>query len=400
MQIISWLRKMVGLSLDGRTQPMAEGTCCILQTEDSSPIGALLCHNKEAKDRFLAKFASAQALGHCGHDGALSVSIVDQLGPAASSVWASVRAGNLVQIVGDPLQGGANEFVQAAQGFTGTVRDVASKKFVEQAQFTYASCTPIVAPVVAFQVIHVLAGVQQMRSIDERLACLQRTMEEMIFRHQATSCGKLYAAIECMNDLESEYLAIGHFSDDMTMRLIIAERDLRTVAAEQQAVIHRFSERSEKLVSETQGRNSLVEVDQLLRESGDTYLRDAAIAVETARAQLKVSRAWIAHDVEHVPGYVQKRVMETNQALDVCSQIMQQLDAVDRLRDYAAKCTESMNQLTKFMYRRVVARALTHERQVCEQGAVVETPVVPSYLVWQDANGHTNAVSQGILTAE
>ncbi len=96
MHLISWLRKMVGLSLDGRTQPMAEGTCCILQTEDSSPIGALLCHNKEAKDRFLAKFASAQALGHCGHDGALSISIVDQLGAAASYLWASVRAGHLL----------------------------------------------------------------------------------------------------------------------------------------------------------------------------------------------------------------------------------------------------------------------------------------------------------------
>lgn len=398
MQIVAWLRKLTGIPTSS-AQPMPEGTYCIVQTENSDAVGAVLCHSREAREQFLVGLASAQASGRCGHDGALSISIVDQLGPAASSVWASVQAGSLVQIVGDPLQGGTREFIQVGREFIGTIRNVGAKDIVAQAHFKYASCAPIIAPAVAFQVIHVLAGVQQMRSIDRRLAHLQRIMEEMIFRQQAAVSGRLLAAIECLNDLEDEYIAIGHFSNDMTTRLIFAERDVRTVVAEQQAVIQRFSMNSQVLLSATKGSKSLVEADQFLHENGDSYLRDAAISVSAARAEFMVSRAWIAHDLEHVPEYVDKRTVRANQALDACSQAVHNLDAVDRLREHAAECVEKMGSIRKLMYRKVVARTLDYHGHRAEPD-VVEDALTPSCLVWKNPNGSISAVSMGISDVE
>lgn len=393
MRIILWFKRLFGAPYGDLVPAMRAGTYLELHRDDGTTGGSIVCHTREIRDRFLASVANNGDSGII-QSGSLPRFIIDQIGPAGASILTGLRAGNLYQLT-DPYAkcvGTAHRLMDSKlDGISlGTFVDPSSGQIVGPAGLVKAGVASVIAPDVIFRVIHVVAGLQLMRSIDDHLAQLQRSVESLIQRHQASSYGRLSAAIGFLGDLEAQYLAIGRFTPDMATRLIVAERDLQMVLGEQKMLIGPFLERSRQLLGE-KSIKVLIEGDRMLEDTRE-YLRDSAVLIEATRAQVRLDRMWIAHDVEHVPDYVPARIEQFNQCLENCTQIADQLGRIDQLEEHVAACAKDMRWYQKMVIPRIVNRSV--KRASSPEDTTSHDRVEASYYIWADDSGRINGLAE------
>ncbi|NDK31780.1 hypothetical protein [Nesterenkonia haasae] len=102
---------------------------------------------------------------------------------------------------------------------------------VSQAPFIpVASSLPIVAPVLAIQALNIAVMMQQFKQIDRKLDSIKTTLDEAIARIEVTHVGELFAASRVVDDVYRQYGLEGSFSNDMLLRLALAERDIGGLA--------------------------------------------------------------------------------------------------------------------------------------------------------------------------
>lgn len=103
---------------------------------------------------------------------------------------------------------------------------------VAQAPFlAVASSVPVVAPVLAIQALNTAVMMQQFKQVDRKLDTIKSTLDKAIARIEATHAGELLAASRIVDEVHSQYSLEGAFSQDMLVRLALAERDARALAA-------------------------------------------------------------------------------------------------------------------------------------------------------------------------
>jgi len=103
---------------------------------------------------------------------------------------------------------------------------------VAQAPFlAVASSLPVVAPILAIQALNTAVMMQQFKQVDRKLDTIKSTLDKAIARIEATHAGELLAASRIVDDVYSQYTLEGSFSHDMLVRLALAERDVRALAA-------------------------------------------------------------------------------------------------------------------------------------------------------------------------
>lgn len=93
-----------------------------------------------------------------------------------------------------------------------------------------ASSLPIVAPILAMQTLNAAVMMQQFQEVDRKLDAIKNTLDKAIARTEATHAGELLAASAVVDDIYRQYELEGQFSQDMLMRLSLAERDVRSLA--------------------------------------------------------------------------------------------------------------------------------------------------------------------------
>jgi hypothetical protein len=107
-----------------------------------------------------------------------------------------------------------------------------STGIVAQAPFiAVASSLPVVAPILAIQVLNTAVMMQQFKQVDRKLDAIKGTLDRAIARIEATHVGELLAASRIVDEIYSQYSLEGEFSNDMLLRLAIAERDTKALAA-------------------------------------------------------------------------------------------------------------------------------------------------------------------------
>lgn len=90
---------------------------------------------------------------------------------------------------------------------------------------------PIVAPMMAVQALNTAVIMQQFKHVDQKLDSIKTTLDEAISRIEATHVGELFAASRIVDDVYRQYSLEGSFSQDMLIRLALAERDMGALAA-------------------------------------------------------------------------------------------------------------------------------------------------------------------------
>jgi hypothetical protein len=94
-----------------------------------------------------------------------------------------------------------------------------------------AGSLPVVAPILAIQALNTAVMMQQFKQVDRKLDAIKGTLDRTIARIEATHVGELLAASRIVDDVYNQYSVEGSFSSDMLMRLALAERDTKSLAA-------------------------------------------------------------------------------------------------------------------------------------------------------------------------
>jgi hypothetical protein len=148
---------------------------------------------------------------------------------------------------------------------------------VGQAAFLpVASSLPIVAPILAIQALNTAVMMQQFKQVDRKLDTIKSTLDKAIARIEATHAGELLAASRIVDDVYSQYSVEGSFSNDMLVRLALAERDARTLAA-----------RFRQLV-ESRGVTNVDDLDEVQQANYDAHTAMLASFVELRVSYLRV----------------------------------------------------------------------------------------------------------------
>ncbi|MCL1830137.1 MAG: hypothetical protein FWG21_01765 [Oscillospiraceae bacterium] len=101
-----------------------------------------------------------------------------------------------------------------------------SGKIVSQAPFIQvASSMSTVAPIMAMQAISTIMMLQQFSIMDKKLDEIKGTIDTILARHEATEIAELFSAGSIIDELYLQYDETGNFSNDMLIRLALAERD-------------------------------------------------------------------------------------------------------------------------------------------------------------------------------
>lgn len=93
-----------------------------------------------------------------------------------------------------------------------------------------AATLPVLAPLMAVHVLTVAMTMQQFQQVNKKLDSIKKTLDEVIARTEATHVGELITASKSIDEIAEQFAETGSFSLDMTVRLAIAERDVRRLA--------------------------------------------------------------------------------------------------------------------------------------------------------------------------
>ncbi|OAV62888.1 hypothetical protein [Enteractinococcus helveticum] len=113
-------------------------------------------------------------------------------------------------------------FLAAVRGPNGIIR---------QAPFIpVASSLPTVAPIIALQTLQTAMMMQQFQEVDRKLDRIKDSLDTVIARAEAKYAGELLSASGVVDEVYRQYELEGQFSQDMLIRLSLAERDVRSLA--------------------------------------------------------------------------------------------------------------------------------------------------------------------------
>ncbi|MCI2956765.1 hypothetical protein MN032_03580 [Agromyces atrinae] len=185
---------------------------------------------------------------------------------------------------------------------------------VAQAPFiAVASSLPVVAPILAIQALNTAVMMHQFKKVDRKLDIIKSTLDRAIARIEATHAGELLTASRIVDDVYSQYSLEGTFSHDMLVRLALAERDVRSLAA-----------RFRQLV-EARGATN---VDDLTDVQQANY--DAHSAMLASFVELRVSYLRVCVDMQENPRSVNSSMEHLKFVIDDGIAFWQQLQ--DRSR--------------------------------------------------------------------
>jgi len=393
MRIIDWLREMAS----GASERLPAGSFIHLLTEKGDDGGVILVHSDETRDVLIRGLTFQSTADVAPHGGTISPYFADQLGVASSLINAAIQSGQLLQIVGSPqlvagLQTGSLTIMRSAGQMTGTVVSNATQKIAGQLRFEPANMAGIVGPLAAWQILNAVAGVYHLQRIDTKLEALQRGIDRLTFRHQAKTYGQLMSAVITLEELSNQRAITGVFSPDMTIKLALAERDIKSALAEQRLLIQRFGDISNQILHETNGKQGSVQANQILKEQSHEFLMDAKLLTAASRASILASEAWIQHDLEHNPRHVSMRLRDLEREMDSINNTVSPLRMLEELQQHAVDCLAEMNWFTKNIFNRqlkedIESRTLQHDTEDPQPNTGI-----PSVVVWKDHNNVTKSV--------
>ncbi|MBO1031388.1 hypothetical protein IPV09_08565 [Tessaracoccus sp. SD287] len=179
--------------------------------------------------------------------GAMSIAVAGtSLGATALS---ASLASTLYVATADP-----STLMKIGQGLGSAV--MGTRGIVGQAPFLpVASSLPVVAPILAIQVLNTAMMMQQFEQVDRKLDTIKNTLDRAIARIEATHTGELLASSYTVDDVYSQYSLEGSFSQDMLVRLALAERDVRALAARFRQLVEARTTTNGAELSEVQQAN-------------------------------------------------------------------------------------------------------------------------------------------------
>ncbi|MGR3274616.1 hypothetical protein ACSYAD_05830 [Acaryochloris marina NIES-2412] len=377
--------------------PSAETISCIeLQNNEGQMVGALLEYSPEQSQALIKYFKSRELhSGQPWNTGKLHPSIVDQLGGTAAQIASGLQTGNLMRVVGPPeliqgIQKGVYQVAQSGQGSLGVVKDISTGKIAGNLRFAKASAVPILAPVVAWQVLHAIVGTQQLNQINQRLAAIEHCLAELHVRQEAMILGEIHYAINVLDDILHERMNTGVFTADSSNRLAQVEKTILSILERNRLLVERFRTKAQdvKKLKKKKGAQSAA---SLLKSDGPQAIHDMQCLVGLIAADLKLEQALLLLAMQNNPTDVGRRQKRLQQKMETHRQIVENLPSVQEIKDHAQACVRAMSWWESlFDFGSTKSAVQDSLKSVLEDIYPDFSALKPSlggYIFWQDADG-------------
>ena len=370
-----------------------------LKAANGDGSSALVCYDLEQSGLIRKRFDKLQLeKSAVWHGGNLGTEIVDQLAGASSLVASGLQAGQMFQVVGTPhliegLKSGTLALMQTAEGTLGTVVRSSGGKIAGQLRFAPASMSKVFAPMIAWQVLHAIAGTSQLRKINLRLDAMQRKFETIAVRMNARFQGEVVHADRMLKDILEERANTGTFTRDMEIRLALVERDIGSNLECNRILVDLFGSKATEAQS-LRGKNGAYRTAILLKEEGPQAVHDMQMLIGLVAIDLRREEARMLHALEHNPKDLQRRLDKVTEKTASYRELLANLPSVENLKIHLGTCVEEMSK----WQRKVSARGVYKETTAL-RSLNLRDPKLPvesfeillggSYVFWKDGTGGT-----------
>lgn len=199
-----------------------------ISTNKGKDVVRLVSFNGDIRNQIVRHFQETIALeGDPIGDGgkASPVPILSLLGAGGGALGISAAAsGSLFMATANPatlmaIGGGVGSAVMGASGI------------VAQAPFVAVSgaILPVVAPLVAYQALTSIMILNEFKLVNKRLIKIQKSINKVLERTEATFLGEVISACSRLQDLEDELSISSCFSNEMILRLALIESKVNSI---------------------------------------------------------------------------------------------------------------------------------------------------------------------------
>jgi hypothetical protein len=258
----------------------------IYKSPDSDEQFGLIAINGEMKDKLLSKLReNFQVQGdHVQNGGKASDKCIRTLlagGTGALSMTAAT-SGTLFMATANPatlmvIGNGVGSAVMGAGGI------VAQAPFLPIA----GALMPVAAPLLAFQALSTIMILQQFESINKKLVNIEKTLNRVLQRNEASFIGEVISASSRLESIEKEFEITNSFSQDMIIRLALVEDKINPI-------FERY-----KYLYEAQDLNQ-----QLTAENLGFKQTDASMAVVLSILDLRIDILRVKLTLQENPGFM------------------------------------------------------------------------------------------------
>ncbi|UTT62585.1 hypothetical protein [Microcella humidisoli] len=223
---------------------------------------------------------------------------------------------------------------------------------VAQAPFiAVASSIPVVAPLMAMQAMTTVMMLQQFDKMDRKLDAIKGALDTAIARAEATHAGELAAASVIVDEVYRQYNAAGSFSNDMLIRMALAEHDIR-----------RLTERFRYLVDGFQVAN-VDDIESVQRANYDAHSAMLASFLDVRIAYLRVC-VDMQENPKSMSSSVEQLKSKIRDGVEFWKQLVQRSDGVRSAISEREKQLNDMNWVARSMPEFIGGKGAAAERNL------------------------------------
>ncbi len=266
---------------------------------------------------------------------------------AGSAATSALLAGNVFLATANPAS-----LMQIGTG-VGSAVIGSGGTIVAQAPFVAAGSAilPVVAPVMFFTTVSSMMIAARLDQVQTSLDQLAKAVEQLLVRHIADDHATLASALGRLRDVSEEFEGCRRFTDEMRVRLALAERDLNVLQ-------HKYAFLLKRPVES--------ELDANLTPTDIEFFTAASLAdIQIDRLRLKLALQDNADDAG-------RRIQALNKKIEDCEKSFRHLLENDSVREYREHLQGSVDSMG--WWKRNVFERGTRKDKEAEIGRVQSGP--------------------------
>jgi len=226
--------------------------------------------------------------------------LVSELTRQVPAIAQAIARGDMLELIGpakvlNGLREGSLELIPAkAGGLVGGIRKVGEKKIAHQARFRQSSLASAVGPQLVFSLVTAAVGAAHLAEIHRQIARVNERLDLVLETLQSERHGVLAGAVTTMSEIARQHAATGTFSPAMLQRLLLVDRDVRSVREQLRRLNDGYRARC-------LANADLSKLEDTFGAARAIILHDARMTVLAEASLMEVDRLMLAYEYEHEP---------------------------------------------------------------------------------------------------
>ena len=252
--------------------------------------------------------------------------------------------------------------------------------------------------------LHAIVGTQQLNEINQRLAKIEHTLQELYVRQEATVLGEIHYAVNVLDDILESRMKTGIFTPDAISRLALVEKTILSILERNRLLTERFRDKASSVKKQSK-RKGARNTAELLKTDGSQAGYDMQCLVGLIAADLKLEQALLLLAMQNNPTDISRRQERIRSKMESHHAVVENLPSIQELEQHAQACLKAMDWWEKLFdfgkTKGEVKAAQELNLKDVRSPADALQPSLNGYVFWRDADGiHAFAMSGDDLTVQ